>query len=315
VRSYCVGGPAFAPHVVAQVRLAPQARIVLDLALGVGSYKVRALQLPDAFPLQISNAAHGHRGRVQFSPAAPPLDGRELLGPGVQNLEIVNQTERELVVRVERSAPREDALTAARAACLASFRKLFPGEVLASGRLVAVGRPAFMVCSVYHQRQLMSELGDARAFEQILTHLQWIEDATVAEGGAMVKTASGATLCAFDSASAAVRAAMALRARLDHALTQPGTLRPLDIRIIAHQGPAVAATLDGRLDYFGHTVESALDLVAHAPPGRVLLSEALAEDQNALADLTSAGHGLELMQLGAHGGDCLLARAQLEDAA
>src|SRR5262249_15912230 len=44
----------------------------------------------------------------------------------------------ELVARVERTADRTDALTAARAVSLALFRELFGGEGLAAGRLGGV---------------------------------------------------------------------------------------------------------------------------------------------------------------------------------
>jgi class 3 adenylate cyclase len=214
-----------------------------------------------------------------------------LLAPGSQLLDLENDLERELVVRVERAAPREDALTAARAACLPSFRKLFPGEVLASGRLVAVGRTAFMVAAVQQPRQLMQELGDARAFELMLKLIERIEEAVAAEGGAMVKTANGAVLCAFDSAAAAARAAVTLRMRLNAEHDSAA----LDVHLVVHQGPAVAATVDGRLDYFGQTVETALDLCPLGTRSEVLLSTIVAEDPHVIADLSGAGHALELI--------------------
>jgi hypothetical protein len=74
-------------------------------------------------------------------------------------------------------------------------------------------------------------------------------------------------------------------------------------------------TLDGRLDSFGHSVAFALDLSAGAAQGRVPSSEALAEDQHALADLGGAGRSLERLELGSRGGSCIVARARVDDAA
>jgi hypothetical protein len=68
--------------------------------------------------------------------------------------------------------------------------------------------------------------------------------------------------------------------------------------------------LDGRLDYFGKTVESALDLIAQAPAQQVLLSSVLAEDQNAMADVTAAGYSLKIQVLHAQGDFALLAVPQ-----
>jgi class 3 adenylate cyclase len=239
-----------------------------------------------------------HRASVRLGAEGPLGESRVLLAAGVQSIQVENTLDRELVMRLERTAPREDALTAAKAACLPSFRELFPGEVLASGRLVAVGRTAFLIAHIQAQRQLMNELGDARAFELMLKHLEWIEEAVAGEGGAVVKTATGGTLCAFDSASAAARAALTLRMRLVDATRDESESRQrLDVRVAVHQGPAVAATVDGRLDYFGHTVETAYDLIAFTTPHQVLLSAALAEDADTIADLTGASHTLELVQL------------------
>ena len=292
LRTYCVSGPAFAPHVAAQMRLAPGERMRLSLSLSAGTYKIRSPQLPYSYALQISPSGSVKRSRVRFTTESLHEPRRVLLAPGSQLLELENDLARELVVRVERAAPREDALTAARAACLPSFRKLFPGEVLASGRLVAVGRTAFLIAAVQGARQLMQDLGDARAFEIMLKLIEKIEDAVAAEGGAMVKTANGAVLCAFDSAASAARAAVTLRDRLNLECE-------LDVHIVVHQGPAVAATVDGRLDYFGQTVESALDLCPFASSSEVLLSTEVAEDPHVIADLTGRGHTLELIELDA----------------
>jgi class 3 adenylate cyclase len=87
-------------------------------------------------------------------------------------------------------------------------------------------------------------------------------------------------------------AALSLREQLD---------AQLDVHIVVHQGPAVAATIAGRLDYFGQSVESALDLCAFAAPSAVLLSSEVAEDPHVIAELTAAGHTLELMALNERG--------------
>jgi eukaryotic-like serine/threonine-protein kinase len=206
-----------------------------------------------------------------------------------------NQLEREIVVRLERSARREDALTAARATCLASFRLLFPGEVLKAGRLVAVGHTAFLLAAIHDQRRLLAQLGDARAFERAMEYWTWLGEIVAAEGGATVKTASGITLCAFESAASAVRAAIGLRSRADALDPSHGkSQRARDLRLAVHQGSALAATLDGRLDYFGASVEAAIELVSHAPPAQILLSWEVARDQEVAVDVTRAGCVLEM---------------------
>ena len=307
-RTFCIGGPAFSPHVVAQIRLAKGERVVLDLSLGVGAYKLRSPQLPYTVPLDVSATGRVHGGNVKFTTRLPHASERLLLAEGMQSVAIENVLDEEIVVRLERTAEREHALTAARASCLASFRRLFPGEVLASGRLVAVGRTAFLVATVHAQRAMLEALGDTRAFERVLAHLALVEAVVAGEGGAVVKTASGNTLAAFETAAAAARAAMSLRARLDD-LVLDG-MPTLDVRIAVHQGPTVAATFDGRLDYFGRTVETAIELVGYADASCVLLSSAVADDVHAMSDLSDAGHTISLIEMGAGDGYAAVVHAR-----
>ena len=68
--TYCIGGPAHSPHVLAQVRVAPGERIELDFELPAGSYRLRGPQLPWSVDFQVQNCrdltAVGYRPRVSF---------------------------------------------------------------------------------------------------------------------------------------------------------------------------------------------------------------------------------------------------------
>ena len=70
------------------------------------------------------------RWEIDLGSAQPP-ERLDALRTGGQILILTNPHSRELVIRVERTATRNDALTAARATSMALFRELFPGEVLA----------------------------------------------------------------------------------------------------------------------------------------------------------------------------------------
>jgi len=236
---------------------------------------------------------------VQLTREPPGENARVLLASNAQALSLENTLDREVVARIERTAPREDALTAARAACMASFRRLFPSEVLAQGRLVSVGRTAFLVTRIADQRRLMSDIGDARAFEHVLALLDVLEDVVSGEGGAVVKTASGTSLSAFSSGAQAVRAALLLRNRLTMRELEPHAgKRLLDIRIAVHEGAAVAATFDGKLDYFGQSIERAIELLDHAPARHVLISPAVLQDHNVQVDAGAFGQETRLIDTG-----------------
>src|SRR5207253_1584406 len=55
--TYCIGGPAHSPHVVAQVRVGPGERLDLDLELPEGAYRLRGPQLPFTIDFQVDPSA------------------------------------------------------------------------------------------------------------------------------------------------------------------------------------------------------------------------------------------------------------------
>ena len=63
--TYCIGGPAHSPHVLAQIRVAAGERIELPLALPEGAYRIRGPQLPWSIDFQVqrprANPALGDR--------------------------------------------------------------------------------------------------------------------------------------------------------------------------------------------------------------------------------------------------------------
>ena len=112
--TYCIGGPAHSPHVVAQARVGPGERLALDLDLGEGSYQLRGPQLAFALDFRVEPGAPSRR--LDLSLIHPPgVETPRALRTGGQAFSLSNESDRELVVRIERTAPRADALTAARA--------------------------------------------------------------------------------------------------------------------------------------------------------------------------------------------------------
>ncbi len=297
--TYCIGGPAHSPHVVAQIRVAPHERVELELALTEGSYGLRGPQLPWTADFLVQKNAG--KGRWELDLVAGPAAGLPLaLRAGAQTLVLHNTGETELLIRVERTAPRSDALTAARVSAMLLFRELFPGEVLAPGRLATISSVTLLFTSldpaaadaVYH------ELGDARAFGMIHEHLRRVGDAIRAGGGAVIKTVGEGVLASFSHVTAAVETALALPGRLS-----PGDPSPLSgMRLSVHKGPALAATVNDQLDYFGTTARDAVAILSQARNDELVLTEPVAADPAVAALLHDRGIEPEIVptSLGGH---------------
>jgi serine/threonine protein kinase/class 3 adenylate cyclase len=282
--TYCIGGPAHSPHVVAQVRVSPSERIELDLELPEGAYRLRGPQLPFSWDFRTLPTAAPTRLELNLSKGPEPELPR-VFKSGHQLLALTNDHPQELVARIERTAARADALTAARASASALFRELFPGEVLSPGQLVSVANVVLLVTDLEHAGALYQKLGDARAFGLIHEHFRLLNDGIRGEGGAVVKTVGEGMIAVFNDSVAAVRAALAARAIL---AGQP-TTRGLRLRAGVHRGPAMAATLNEHLDYFGTTVQLAGRLLQFAAGGELVLTPAVAGDAQVLSLLRSRG--------------------------
>jgi eukaryotic-like serine/threonine-protein kinase len=271
--TYCVGGPAHSPHVVAQVRVAPGERVELDLALPEGTYRLRGPQLPYTIDLRVQPSAAERRATLSLT-AGPAPDFPRALRAGGQVIALSNDFAHEVVVRVERTAGRDDALTAARASSLALFRELFPGEVLTPGQLASVANVTLLATDLEGAADLYMELGDARAFAVIHEHLRRLDERIRREGGAVIKTLGEGVLAAFDQSAAAVRVGLDL-----HAPPEPGPgSSDLRLRVAIHRGPAMVTTLNDHLDYFGATVNQAAQLLRHARGGDLILTQPVASD-------------------------------------
>jgi serine/threonine protein kinase/class 3 adenylate cyclase len=281
--TYCIGGPAHSPHVVAQTRVGPGERVELDLALDEGAYRLRGPQLPFTLDFRVRPGATAWRWDLGLAHAPPELPRQ--LRPGGQLFALNNDGAVELVVRVERTAARGDALTAARASSLALFRELFPDEVLSPGRLVSVATVALLVTDLDGAGALYRDLGDAPAFALIHEHFCLLRDVVRSEGGALVKTVGEGIVAAFNDSLPAVRAAL----EMPGALAANEATRGLRLRAGVHRGPAQAATLNDQLDYFGSTVRQAAALPALARPGEVVLTPAAAGDPAVAALLRERG--------------------------
>jgi len=264
--SYCIGGPSHAPHVVAQVRLAAGERLELDLNLREGSYRLQGPQLPTQWLLNVENGARLRRWEVNLSRPGSESGPVSLL-PGGQRLILSHDQPWELLLRMERTAARDDALTAARASAMALFRELFPGEIVSIDQLLPVSTLTFVMTDVEQADSLYENQADAAAFQQVRGMMQTIADVVRREGGAVVKTMGEGALAVFDETLAAVRAGVRLRAE-----TEPR------MKVAVHCGPALVVTLNDQLDYFGATLHLLHQLPRMVGGGELLLTQSVLSD-------------------------------------
>jgi class 3 adenylate cyclase len=93
--------------------------------------------------------------------------------------------------------------------------------------------------------------------------------------GAVVKTIGDAVMASFGDPANAVKAALAMQARIAN-FGEKG--HELVLKLGVHVGPSVVVSMNDRLDYFGSTVNMAARLQGQSQGGDIVLSRAVADD-------------------------------------
>jgi class 3 adenylate cyclase len=282
-RQFCVGGPQLTPHVITQQLLAAGDGRELRLELERGRYRLRALELGGSYALLVGDGGAAE-ATVRADNVGWPV-GESRLGPA-PSLRLENATRREQLFILERTAWSDQAVTAAEVTAMQVFRDLFATEALRPGEPIAVGSLTVLFTDLRDSTRFYREVGDAPAFGSVMDHLDLLRDAVAREGGAVVKSMGDAIMAVFTRPVAAVSAAFAAQ----QAVAAPGEgRRPLLLKAGIHTGPCIAVNQNGRLDYFGSTVNLAARLVSLSSGDDVVVSEAVVADPE-VSDLL-AGEG------------------------
>ena len=269
--TYCIGGPAHSPHVAAQVRLAALERVELELGLEKGAYRLQCPQLPYLFEFQVDTTGGSSRHDFDLDETAPAVESHPCLTAKHQHVVLQNRTQRELLVRIERTVSRTDVLTAARAATMASFRRLFRYEILSPGELINVAAATFVVVDLLPSPAKESLGNVTMAFHtQSCAHL--VTDCVKHQKGVVFKTGVPRLIAAFDDPCRAVRAALELQTRMQ--ANEAGH----DIRIAIDHGPAAITTINDQLHYVGKTAAQVEHLVEIAGPAELVMTSMVAGD-------------------------------------
>jgi len=264
--TYCIGGPAHSPHVLAQVRLAPGERFLLDADLDEGAYRLAGRWSDRSWDFRVAAHAPHDEWHLRLDAGLAPGIARSLR-PGRPRIHLENDLPREAVVRLERTDGRASAFTAAHAASHPLFRELFPAEALSPDQLVAVSHVAVVVAETEDPTHLYYEGREGRAFRELVGLRDELERRALTEGGTVVKLLGHGVLAVFTDTRAALRAALALHAGAPRA------------RLVLHAGAAMMTTIDGRLDYFGRLIHEAEVFSDHVGAGELLISEAIIMDE------------------------------------
>jgi class 3 adenylate cyclase len=266
-REFCVGGPQLTPHVVVQQLVAASSGRAVQLQLEPGRYRLRTLGRDEGFAIGVEDGGSEHATvRIGVSGG----DSNDLSVGTKTTLELVNGTDVEQLIVLERTEWAENAATAAEVTTLQVYRDLFAAESLRAQAPISVGTLTVVFTDLRGSTRFYRQIGDAPAFGSVLDHIDLLRRVVAAEDGAVVKQMGDAIMAVFARPLSAVRAMSAAQRELQG--------RPLPLKVGIHTGPCIAVNQNGVLDYFGSTVNLAARLVAMSAGGDLVVSDAVLAD-------------------------------------
>jgi adenylate cyclase len=262
---YCIGGPLRLPHVVAQqyVRSHEDRRVQLTLSAPVWLRTVGSSQHLSIVPAPTSGRVSDVKvtyadGRWVGPHSLTTADGLSL--PDGATLTLQNQTEGPVLALIEDTGWTADATPASEVTALQEFRDMFSSEVLAPGQQLEVRNIALVFSDLKGSTRLYERIGDAAAYSRVNRHFDFIQQSVARSGGAIVKTMGDGVMCVFSQLDDALRAALGMQEQVASWCREQGIDPPLILKLGVHAGPVIAMTANGRLDYFGRTVNVAARL-------------------------------------------------------
>ena len=306
--TYCIGGPANMPEILAQLRVAPGETRTEALPLPAGAVRIRCYQAPGVTDLAVEE---GGSGRLE---ARCEAEGLKVAGGplrlGEVTLQVSNPQDREVLFVVERETWRHGAATAAVVTSLQDFRDLFPGEAVAPGEEIGISSLAVLFTDLKGSTELYRRIGDPKAFSFVQNHFRYLVEAVSKHRGGVVKTMGDAVMASFASGRDALEAALEMQRNWDVFRQEQGDYDGVMLKVGVHQGPSIAINNAGKLDYFGTTVNMAARVQAQSQGGDVVLTRALQEDPGVQEVLKSAGVSCETLTVSLKGleGDHMLVR-------
>ncbi|HEX8491667.1 MAG TPA: DUF5939 domain-containing protein [Pyrinomonadaceae bacterium] len=285
-QNFCVGGPQLTPHIVAQQLLPPNTERELQLSLEAGRYRLRSPELPgEQFLIAVTDGEE----EITFHACEqgwPEIERRLSTTP---TLRFKNATDADQLFILERTAWSDQAATAAEVTALQVFRDLFSNEALRPGEQISVGSLTVLFTDLKGSTQLYREIGDAPAFGAVMSHFDVLRASIAEEDGALVKTIGDAVMAVFRRPAGALRSILEAQRKLS---TPPPGMRPLLLKVGIHYGPCIAVTLNGRLDYFGCTVNMAARLEGLSSGGDVVISSTVHADPEVAEMINAPEHKL-----------------------
>ena len=152
-----------------------------------------------------------------------------------------------------------------------TFRELFKIQNLMTNLKLNVRSLTVLFTDLKGSTELYENIGDVVAYTLIQKHFEILGESVQKYSGAIIKTMGDAIMATFSDPISGVNAAIDMmnnirKVRLNN---QP----ELGLKVGLHEGPALAINNEGKLDYFGQTINIAARVQGLAQAGEIWVTE------------------------------------------
>jgi len=172
-----------------------------------------------------------------------------------------------------------------------AFRTLFKMQDIATDLRISVRSLTMLFTDLKGSTELYDTVGDMRAYRLIQDHFSVLEASARKYAGAIVKTMGDAIMASFSEPGNGVMAAFDMMRNIRNISGDENG--ELGLKIGLHEGPALTVNNDGRLDYFGQTVNIAARVQGLARAREIWLSESVFHGKSVNESLRANGYTYE----------------------
>jgi len=152
------------------------------------------------------------------------------------------------------------------------YRTLFGDQALAGSEHLQISSVTLLFTDIAGSTAMYERLGNAAAYSAVRNHFELLFGFVEAHGGFVIKTIGDAVMASFrtnDDALACVLASQRGFETLNETCVAGCGIR---VKFGIHRGPAIMVNLNGRMDYFGSTVNKAARIQDTAAPNELVFS-------------------------------------------
>ena len=170
------------------------------------------------------------------------------------------------------------------------YRKLFGDQALAESEHLQISSVTLLFTDIAGSTAMYENLGNAAAYSTVRNHFEILFRCVEAHQGFVIKTIGDSVMASFRANDDALVCALDAQREFDTLNEGRDESSRISVKFGLHRGPAILVNLNGRIDYFGSTVNRAARIQDTAAPNEVVFSaEARADSEVADTLLRNGG--------------------------